>query len=136
MKRHINIRTRKTNGSRQHSIHINSSRNRYSRRNCKCIHNNRILIYQDNQNNTCIDTNSNDYSITPDLPVSSGCSLTVLELVEKYVATKINVREPTRAGYKTVINLLKKEQFGGERIDNVRISDAKLWFIKLHVFLK
>lgn len=59
------------------------------------------------------------------------CALTVLELVEKYIATKINVREPTRAGYNTVVNLLKKEPFGNERIDNVRISDAKLWFIKL-----
>ena len=65
------------------------------------------------------------------MPAHSGCNLTVLELVEKYIATKINVREPTRAGYNTVINLLKKEPFGNERIDNVRISDAKLWFIKL-----
>ena len=60
-----------------------------------------------------------------------GGNLTVLELVEKYVATKINVRYSTRQGYKTVINILKKDDFGSLRIDRVRISDAKLWLIKL-----
>ena len=56
---------------------------------------------------------------------------TVLEQVEKYVATKINVRYSTQTGYKTVINLLKNERFGNERIDSIRISDAKFWLIKL-----
>ncbi len=63
--------------------------------------------------------------------IPCGGNLTVLELVEKYVATKINVRYSTRQGYKTVINILKKDEFGSLRIDRVRISDAKLWLIKL-----
>ena len=37
----------------------------------------------------------------------------------------------TVAGYKTVINVLKKEAFGRQRIDKVRLSDAKAWLIKL-----
>ena len=57
--------------------------------------------------------------------------MTVLELVERYVAMRIGVRPTTRAGYGTVINLLKKEPFGRKRIDTIRISDAKLWLIKL-----
>lgn len=40
--------------------------------------------------------------------VPRGGGLTVLELVEKYVSLKIGVRQSTYAGYKTVINLLKK----------------------------
>lgn len=46
-------------------------------------------------------------------------------------------REPSlrekekHAGYKTVINMLKKEDFGKQRIDKVRLSDAKAWLIKL-----
>ena len=35
------------------------------------------------------------------------------------------------AGYKTVINVLKKEAFGRQCIDKVRLSDAKEWLIKL-----
>ena len=58
-------------------------------------------------------------------------TITVLEQVEKYVATKNNVRYSTRTGYMTVINLLKSDEFGKERIDVIRISDAKLWLIKL-----
>ncbi|MBQ0018510.1 MAG: site-specific integrase [Clostridiales bacterium] len=63
--------------------------------------------------------------------VCNGGNLTVLELVEKYVSTKIGVRPNTAAGYKTVINFLKKDPFGARRIDTVKLSDAKLWLIKL-----
>ncbi len=63
--------------------------------------------------------------------VSHGGNLTVLELVEKYISTKINVRQTTTKGYGTVINILKKDPFGKKRIDTVRISDAKCWLIKL-----
>ncbi|MBE5906742.1 MAG: site-specific integrase [Lachnospiraceae bacterium] len=63
--------------------------------------------------------------------VSNGGYLTVLDLVEKYVATKIGVRPTTKAGYNTVLNLLRKDPFGSKRIDMVRISDAKIWLIKL-----
>lgn len=111
MKRHIYTRERKTNSIRQHSTRSNSSQKRYARRNCNVINNSRIYR-KIQQNNTALITNSKDNINTLDLPASSGYSLTVLELVEKYIATKIYVREPTRAGYKTVINLLKKEPFG------------------------
>ena len=56
--------------------------------------------------------------------VTNGGNYTVLELVEKYVSLKTGVRHNTVAGYKTVINMLKKESFGNLRIDKVRLSDA------------
>lgn len=60
-----------------------------------------------------------------------GGEITVMELAERYIATKTGVRHNTLAGYKTVINILKKEEFGTRRIDTVKVSDAKLWLIKL-----
>ena len=57
--------------------------------------------------------------------------ITVLELVEKYVAQQHGVKHNTKANYKFVINIIKKEDFGRKRIDTVRISDAKKWLIKL-----
>ncbi len=51
--------------------------------------------------------------------VSNGGNLTVLDLVEKYISTKINVRDSTKTGYKTVINILKRDPFGSRRIDTV-----------------
>lgn len=63
--------------------------------------------------------------------VSNGGNYTVLTLVEKYVSLKTEVRHNTQAGYKTVINILKKDPFGSKRIDKVKLSDAKAWLIKL-----
>lgn len=60
-----------------------------------------------------------------------GGKMTVLSLVEKYVSLKTGVRPTTEAGYQTVINLLKREKFGGIRIDKIRLSDAKSWLIQL-----
>ena len=63
--------------------------------------------------------------------VPEGGGLTVVALVEKYVSLKTGVRPTTEAGYRTTINLLKKEKFGARRIDQIKISDAKLWLIQL-----
>ena len=63
--------------------------------------------------------------------VPEGGGLTVTALVEKYVSLKTGIRPTTEAGYKTVINILKKEDFGKKRIDKVRITDAKAWLIQL-----
>lgn len=63
--------------------------------------------------------------------IPEGGHYTVLSLCEKYVSLKTGVRQNTRTGYKTVLNLLKKESFGNIRIDRVKLSDAKAWLIKL-----
>lgn len=54
-----------------------------------------------------------------------------MALTKKYILQKKGVRESTRAGYKTVTNILEKEEFGAKRIDKVKLSDAKEWLIKL-----
>ena len=61
-----------------------------------------------------------------------GGDLTVLELAERYISTRTSVKESTRAGYQTTLNILKNDPFAQTRIDKVRLSDAKLWLIKLH----
>ncbi len=58
-------------------------------------------------------------------------SMTVSELVERYLKTKTGVRESTRAGYVTVQRLLARENFGSLKIKSVKTSDAKLFLIKL-----
>ena len=63
--------------------------------------------------------------------VTRGGNYTVVELVEKYTSLKTGVGHNTKAGYKKVINILNREAFGKQRIDKVRLSDAKAWLIKL-----
>lgn len=60
-----------------------------------------------------------------------GGKMTVLELAERYTQLKTGVRHTTRAGYQTVLNILKNDPFGAQRIDLIKPSDAKLWLIQL-----
>lgn len=62
---------------------------------------------------------------------TDGGSMTVLELVKRYVSQKRGVRHNTVANYKFVINIIAKESFGQKRIDKVKLSDAKECLIKL-----
>ncbi len=62
---------------------------------------------------------------------SSREDFTVLSLVEKYVSLKQGVKYNTRSGYNTVISLLKNEEFGSRRIQDIKVSDAKIWVIKI-----
>ena len=64
------------------------------------------------------------------LNISDG-QMTVCELVDRYLKTKISVREGTKAGYVTVQRVLAKEPFGQKKIRTVKTSDAKLFLIKL-----
>lgn len=60
-----------------------------------------------------------------------GKNMTVRELVNRYLATKTGVKRSTRSGYKTVVNFLAKDPFGGKKIGSIKRSDAKLFLIKL-----
>lgn len=62
---------------------------------------------------------------------TSGGDMTVYALVQKYIRQKKGVRYNTIANYNFVLNIIKKEPFGGLPIRRVKLSDAKLWLIKL-----
>lgn len=66
-----------------------------------------------------------------DAIIPSGGEMTVLDLVKKYLSQKTGVRHNTEANYNFVLNIIKKEDFGRQRIDRVKLSDAKCWLIKL-----
>lgn len=60
-----------------------------------------------------------------------GKNITVMELVERYLKTKVGMRPNTLANYKFVTNILKKEEFANKKITDVKTSDAKLFLIKM-----
>lgn len=60
-----------------------------------------------------------------------NCQMTVVDLVERYIRLKTGVRASTRAGYKTVLNFLKRDAFGNRKIVDIRTSEAKIWLIQL-----
>ena len=60
-----------------------------------------------------------------------GDGMTVLELANKYTMQKRGVKHTTQAGYRTVLRILENDPFGEKRIDKVKLSDAKIWLIRL-----
>ena len=58
-------------------------------------------------------------------------NVTVIELLERYIALKQGVRNATKVGYNFVLNIAKKESFCYRTINTIRTSDAKLWLMKL-----
>lgn len=58
-------------------------------------------------------------------------NMTVKECVERYLATKVGVKPNTLANYNFVKNLMEKEDFYGRKIREIKVSDAKLFLIKL-----
>ena len=57
--------------------------------------------------------------------------ITVLELVERYINQKRNVRYTTRSGYLFVQSVLAKYDFAERPINTIKVSDAKEWLIQL-----
>lgn len=58
--------------------------------------------------------------------------ITVIQLLERYISLKQGVRYNTKVGYRFVLNLIKKEDFGYRQIRDIKISDAQMWIMKLH----
>ena len=60
-----------------------------------------------------------------------GKNITVNELVERYLKTKVNTKSNTKNNYKFVQNILEKEKFGSAKISKIKTPDAKLFLIKM-----
>lgn len=64
--------------------------------------------------------------------VPNGGNLTVRELIAKYLSTKVSIRQNSKDAYAYALRLIEKYPFSNTRIDKIRISDVKSWFIELH----
>lgn len=57
--------------------------------------------------------------------------ISVVDLVKKYTNLKKFAKKSTKENYTMIINLITAEAFGQRSIDEIKISDAKEWIIKL-----
>lgn len=58
--------------------------------------------------------------------------INVIQLLERYISIKQGVRYNTKVSYNTILNIMKNEDFGYRKIQDIRISDAQRWLVKLH----
>lgn len=57
--------------------------------------------------------------------------MTVSELLERYLSTKTAAKPNTLTNYNFVRNIMAKEEFGSRKIKNIKMSDAKLFLVKM-----
>lgn len=57
----------------------------------------------------------------------TGSKLSIIELVERYISLKTGVKHNTMANYRFVVNLLKKEEFAYRHVEDIKLSDAKIF---------
>lgn len=82
----------------------------------------------------CLSLRELEKKVNADLEVLTNItdgSMTVCELVDRYLKTKTGVRQSTKQGYVTVQRILAKEAYGKKTIRSVKTSDGKLFLIKL-----
>lgn len=58
--------------------------------------------------------------------------MTVSELVDRNMNLRRNLKQNSLRAYRSAINRIHADEFGQRKIRNVKISDAKSWFIALH----
>ncbi len=63
--------------------------------------------------------------------IYSAGDISVIDLVKRYLKLKQSSRYNTKVNYNTVTRIIEKEQFGQRKIRDIKVSDAKLWFIDL-----
>lgn len=57
--------------------------------------------------------------------------MTVKGLLQKYISMKITASESSKSVYSWIIKSLDVDPFGNIRIDKIKKSDAKLWYINM-----
>lgn len=60
-----------------------------------------------------------------------GKKMTVCQLYAKYIRQRGNVKRGTKKGRKQLMNLLSEDKLGAASIENVKLSDAKEWALRM-----
>ena len=60
-----------------------------------------------------------------------GKKMTVCQLYEKHIQNRANVRHGTKQGRKQLMRILEEDTFGAYSIENVKMSDAKEWALRM-----
>ena len=60
-----------------------------------------------------------------------GKKMTVCQLYEKHIRNRANVRHGTKQGRKQLMKILEEDTIGACNIENVKMSDAKEWALRM-----
>lgn len=95
------------------------------------IHENRQYIYAP----TLEELRQKEKSIRRDLDDGidyAAGNITVSELVARYIGMRRGLSRNSQRAYHSAINRIDESDFGKRRVNTVKLSDAKIWFVSLH----
>lgn len=59
-------------------------------------------------------------------------NITVIELLEKYLHQKRNLKKQTKVAYEQILSNIRKYKIANRKVKNIKTSDAKEFYISLH----
>lgn len=62
----------------------------------------------------------------------AGGEITVIQLAERYLNLRRGLKENSKRAYAATLNRIRESSLGQRKIRNVKLSDAKTWFVALH----
>lgn len=62
----------------------------------------------------------------------SAGEISVIELVDRYINLKRDLKENSKRAYGTAINRIRTSDFGQRRVKDIKPSDAKGWYVELY----
>lgn len=62
----------------------------------------------------------------------AGREITVIQLAERYLNLRRGLKENSKRAYAATLNRIRESSLGQRKIRNVKLSDAKTWFVALH----
>ncbi len=95
------------------------------------IHKKRQYVYA----NTLTELRKQEEIIKRDLADGidySAGEISVAELVDRYINLKRDLKENSKRAYGTAINRIHTSDFGHRRVKEIKLSDAKGWYVELH----
>ena len=64
--------------------------------------------------------------------VHSSGNMTVSELVDRYIGLKRKIKPNSLRAYSSPVNRIHESDFGKQKINDIKKSDAQAWFVELH----
>lgn len=59
-------------------------------------------------------------------------NIRVSELIDRYYGLKTKLKTNSQRAYGSVINRIHNDEFGNRKVNSIKVSDAKAWYVFLH----
>ena len=95
------------------------------------IHGQRKYVYDKDLNSLRNKIKKIEKDLQDGIDFEAG-NITVIELLEKYLRQKLNIKKQTKASYEQILSNIRKNKIANRKVKHIKTSDAKEFYISLH----